>query len=113
MKRFQLLQFIGPGQCVPAWYGPAWYDWQSNGHYALPIFLALPCGVARWLWAGLRTGSKAMALDSRVAYLDGIQQGIHIARKDPSLLHRPFAARGGDRLTIINADTYDQRGGKR
>jgi len=54
-----------------------------------------------------------MAIDSRVAYLDGIQQGILIARNDPSLLYRPFAARGGDRLTIINADTYDQRAGKR
>jgi hypothetical protein len=113
MKRFQLLQFIVPGQVIPAWYGLAWYDWQRNGHYALPIFLALPCGVARWLWAGLRTGSKAMAIDSRVAYLDGIQQGILIARKDPSLLHRLFVVRAGNRSTIINADTYDQQGGKR
>jgi len=113
MKRFKLLQFIGPGQIIPAWYGLAWYDWQRNGHYALPFFLALPCGVARWFWAGLRTGSKAVALDSRVAYLDGIQQGIRIARKDRSLLYRPFAAVADNKCTIINADTYDQRGGKR
>lgn len=112
MKRFQLLQFIDRGQVIPAWYGLAWYDWQRNGHYALPIFLALPFGVARWFWAGLRTGCATVAIDSRVAYLDGIQQGIRIARKDPSLLHRPFAARGGNRFTMINADTYDQRGGK-
>jgi hypothetical protein len=113
MKRFQLLQFIGPGQITPAWYGLAWYDWQRNGHYALPIFLALPCGVARYLWAGLLTGSHAVAIDARVAYLDGIQQGILIARKDPSLLHRPFVVTAGNRATTINADAYDQRGGKR
>ena len=108
MKRFKLLQFIGPGQCVPTWYAMAWYDWQMNGHYALPIPLALPCGVARWLWAGLLTGSKAMAIDSRVAYLDGIQQGIRIARENPSLLHRPFTAKAGNKARMINADAWYQ-----
>lgn len=113
MKRFKLLQFVGHGQVTPAWYSLAWYDWQRNGYYVVPIFLALPIALGRWLWAGLRAGNKELAIDARVAYLDGIQQGIRIARKDPSMLHRPFAARGGDRFTVINADTYDQRGRKR
>jgi hypothetical protein len=104
MKQFQLFRLIGQGEIVPSWYGMAWQDWMMDGYWAAPIFLALPIGVARYLWAGLRTGSQAVARDARVAYLDGIQQGILIARKDPSLLHRPFVVTAGNRATTINAD---------
>jgi hypothetical protein len=104
MKQFQLFRLIGQGEIVPSWYGLAWQDWTVNGYWAAPIILALPIGVARWLWAGLRTGSHAVATDPRVAYLDGIQQGILIARKDPSLLHRPFVVTAGNRATTINTD---------
>jgi hypothetical protein len=104
MKQFQLFRLIREGEVVPSWYGMAWQDWIMGGYWAAPIFLALPIGVARYLWAGLRTGSHAVARDTRVAYLDGIQQGILIARKDPSLLHRPFVVSAGNRATTINAD---------
>ena len=113
MKRFKLLQFIRHGERTPAWYGLAWYDWNAGGHWAAPIFLALPFAFGRWLWAGLRAGNKELAIDARVAYLDGIQQGIRMARKDRSLLYRPFAARTDGKPTVVNADPYDKRGGKR
>ena len=112
MKRFKLLQFIRHGERTPAWYGLAWYDWNAGGHWAAPIFLALPIAFGRWLWAGLRAGNKELAIDARVAYLDGIQQGIRMARKDRSLLYRPFAARADGKPTVINADACDQRGEK-
>ena len=112
MKQLQLFRLVRQGECIPSWYGVAWQDWMMDGYWAAPIFLALPIGVARYLWAGLRTGSHAVARDARVAYLDGIQQGILIARKDPSLLRRSFVLKAGNRATTINADAYDQRGGK-
>jgi hypothetical protein len=112
MKRFKLLRFIQRHEVCPAWYTVAWHDWNSCGFYALPIPLALPFALARWVWAGLRTGSKELAADTRVAYLDGIQQGIRMARKDRSLLYRPFAASADNKCRMINANAYDQRGGK-
>ena len=113
MKRFKLLRLVRHDELLPAWYADAWYDWKTNRFYVLPIPLALPVAFARWAWAGMRAGNCKLARDPRVAYLDGIQQGIRMARKDRSLLYRPFAARADDKLTMINADAYDQRGGKR
>jgi len=113
MKRFKLLRYIQRHEVIPAWHTVAWWDWNTNGFYVLPVPLALPVALARWVWAGLQTGSKEMAIDARVAYLAGIQQGIRMARKDRSLLYRPFAAVADNKCTIINADTYDQRGGNR
>lgn len=112
MKRSKLLRRIQRGEMVPAWYSIAWWDWNTNGFYVLPVPLALPVAFARWVWAGLQTGSKKMVHDPRVAYLAGIQQGIRMARKDRSLLYRPFAAKADDKFTMINADAYNQRGGK-
>lgn len=112
MKRFKLLRRIQRHEVLPAWYAIAWWDWHGNGFYVLPIPLALPVAFARWVWAGLQTGSTDLASDPRVAYLDGIRQGIRMARKDRSLLYRPFAVMARDKLAVINADACDQRGGK-
>ena len=83
MKRFQLLRYVGPGQVIPAFYGVAWHEWETCRHAMLPMPLALLVGVARWVWAGLVTATKTMALDPRTAYLDGVQHGLRLARETP------------------------------
>ena len=100
MKRFQLLRYVGPGEVIPAFYGVAWHEWATCRYATLPIPLALPVGVARWIWAGLRTATKNMALDPRTAYLDGFERGFQRAREIPA--GRSITAVAGDKCRLVS-----------
>jgi hypothetical protein len=76
MKRFKLVRYIGPNEVIPAFYGVVWHEWATFRYAVLPMPLALPFGMARWIWAGLLTATKTMALDPRTAYLDGFRHGL-------------------------------------
>lgn len=83
LERFRLLRYVQRHEVIPAWYGVAWEDWLTSGTYVAPIPLALLVAVARWLWRGLLVASRAMACDPRVAYLDGVEHGLRLARERP------------------------------
>ena len=83
MKRFKLVRYIGPNEVIPAFYGVVWHEWATFRYAVLPMPLALPFGMARWIWAGLLTATKTMALDPRTAYRDGVERGLMLARQNP------------------------------
>jgi len=90
MKRFKLLQFIGPGQCVPAW-------------CAMAISGGIVIGAFAGLIARLATASKSEALVFVAAILASATAAFCSA----------FWIASNAKCTMINADACDQRGGKR
>lgn len=78
-----LLRKVDPGCRIPALYGIVSYDWVDDSALVAPLPLVVPFVLARHLWAGIRTAFRDIARDPRVAYLDGVEAGIRLARTKP------------------------------
>lgn len=78
-----LLRKVDSGCRIPAFYGVVSYDWVDDAALVAPLPLVVPFVLARHLWAGIRTAFRDIARDPRVAYLDGVEEGLRQARNRP------------------------------
>jgi hypothetical protein len=75
MGKLQLRKYLGPGECLPAWYGIAWVEWQSDRGVCYPVPLNIIAGVIRATWIWLRHGWRIVPVNSRDAYAQGLRDG--------------------------------------
>lgn len=65
-----------PENCViPKWYGVAWYEWAGRHWVCLPIPLNMAAALLRSAYVFFRGGFRAMPIDPRDAYLQGVRDG--------------------------------------
>ena len=94
-----LLRKIDTGCRIPPFHGIVFYDWVEDSALVAPLPLVVPFVLARHLWAGIRTAFRDIARDPRVAYLDGVEEGLRHARTRPA--DEAFLARAGSMCRIV------------
>lgn len=68
-------KLIDQGTIIPAWYGIAWIEWQSNRAVCYPIGLNAIIALARNIYGTIRYAGKPVEMSPRAAYLQGFRDG--------------------------------------
>ena len=70
---------IGQGTIIPAWYGVAWKEWQSNQAVCFPLGLNLIAAAVRNLYYTVKFAGRMVPENPRDAYA----QGLRDAKRQP------------------------------
>lgn len=74
--KFSISKRVNEGYLIPAWYGVAWKEWQSNQAICYPIGLNCLVAVLRAFYYTVKFAGHSMPMNPRDAYAQGRRDAL-------------------------------------